>query len=94
MPTVMYSQVSPERGWEVRAGPHPFPNSNRSTTELSKSNSITVRDKESSNPASKLLSDAFKLITEGISRPCHLKRNFREGILFIFFCYVRDCVDP
>lgn len=90
MPTVMYNQVSPERGWEVRAGPNPFPNSNRSTTELSKS--ITVRDKESSNLASKLLSDAFKLITEGISRPCHLisERKF----CLIFFCYVRDGVDP
>lgn len=50
-----------------------FPNSNITTTELRKSNNITVRDKESSTLASKLLSDAFKLITEGISRACHLK---------------------
>lgn len=62
-----------------------FPNSNMTTTELRKSNSNPVRDKESSNLASKLLSDAFKLITEGINRACHLKRNFREGILLIFF---------
>lgn len=62
-----------------------FPNSNMTTTELRKSNSNPVRDKESSNLASKLLSDAFKLITEGTSRACHLKRNFREGILLISF---------
>lgn len=87
MPTVVYSGAhgkdQPRKVSWINTSS--FPNSNMTTTELRKSNSNPVRDKESSNLASKLLSDAFKLITEGISRACHLKRNFREEILLIFF---------
>lgn len=46
--------------------------------------------KESSKLASKLVSDTFKLITEGMSGGCHLKmmqrkKNFGERVLPIFF---------
>lgn len=53
--------------------------------------------KESSKLASKLVPDTFKLITEGMSRGCHLKitqkkKNSVERILPIFFWYVSNRV--